>query len=282
MIPTRPTRPSPVDGYSIRTTDDGSDTVVIDRVELDVIDRVEPDVIDRVKLDGVGEVAFHSGCGAVAESRHVYLQNSGVLSSIEDGVAVRLLEVGVGVGLNFLLTADAVRCRTEDELNIGDHDAPPRLSYVGLDSNWLNASVINDLNHGQFLRNEDLRVAMIEVYIGFDSSSTQTHRSFDSACGNVSATFYDQSFFDWCDVHAAVVDPFDAIYFDPFDPATNPELWTTATFERLRDLTRPGGCLTTYCVKVSVRRAMQSAGWDVRRVPGPPGGKREVCVATRT
>jgi len=41
-----------------------------------------------------------------------------------------------------------------------------------------------------------------------------------------------------------------------------------------------GGILTTYCAKGVVRRMLQSAGFNVERLPGPPG-KREILRATK-
>lgn len=40
-----------------------------------------------------------------------------------------------------------------------------------------------------------------------------------------------------------------------------------------------GGMLTTYCAKGAVRRMLQAAGFVVERLPGPPGGKREILRA---
>ena len=43
---------------------------------------------------------------------------------------------------------------------------------------------------------------------------------------------------------------------------------------------KSGGVLVTYAAKGSVRRAMQSAGLIVERLPGPPG-KREMLRAKK-
>ena len=42
-----------------------------------------------------------------------------------------------------------------------------------------------------------------------------------------------------------------------------------------------GGILTTYAAKGSVRRAMQSVGFTVERLAGPPG-KREMLRAVKS
>ena len=49
---------------------------------------------------------FHSDKGAVTESRHVFLEASGVTERVQQGEATTVLEVGFGTGLNFFLTAD--------------------------------------------------------------------------------------------------------------------------------------------------------------------------------
>ena len=73
---------------------------------------------------------------------------------------------------------------------------------------------------------------------------------------------------------------YDLIYYDAFAPAAQPELWTPAVFARLYRSLRPGGVLTTYCVRGQVRRDLRSVGFDVVKLPGPPG-KREMTRATR-
>ena len=44
---------------------------------------------------------------------------------------------------------------------------------------------------------------------------------------------------------------------------------------------KPEGVLVTYAAKGSVRRAMQSVGFNVERLPGPPG-KREMLRAIKS
>lgn len=55
-----------------------------------------------------------------------------------------------------------------------------------------------------------------------------------------------------------------------------------ATIQNRRlEQTADGGILTTYCAKGAVRRLLQSVGFTVERLPGPPGGKREILRATK-
>ena len=50
---------------------------------------------------------YHSTFGAITESRFVFLRNSGVLERFESGQTTRVLEIGFGIGLYFLMIAEA-------------------------------------------------------------------------------------------------------------------------------------------------------------------------------
>ncbi|RMG30503.1 MAG: SAM-dependent methyltransferase, partial [Bacteroidetes bacterium] len=71
---------------------------------------------------------------------------------------------------------------------------------------------------------------------------------------------------------------YNLIYFDAFAPNAQPELWTTEIFSRLFRMCVPGAILTTYSAKGDVRRSLMAAGFEVEKLPGPPG-KREMLRA---
>jgi tRNA U34 5-methylaminomethyl-2-thiouridine-forming methyltransferase MnmC len=73
---------------------------------------------------------------------------------------------------------------------------------------------------------------------------------------------------------------YDLIYFDAFAPRKQPELWNLEVFNKLFNLTSINGTLVTYCAKGQVRRDLESAGFKVERLNGPPG-KREMLRATK-
>jgi tRNA U34 5-methylaminomethyl-2-thiouridine-forming methyltransferase MnmC len=49
-------------------------------------------------------------------------------------------------------------------------------------------------------------------------------------------------------------------------------------FEKLYKLLTPGGILVTYSSKSIIRKAMQAAGFNVTKIPGPHG-KRDMVRA---
>jgi tRNA U34 5-methylaminomethyl-2-thiouridine-forming methyltransferase MnmC len=73
---------------------------------------------------------------------------------------------------------------------------------------------------------------------------------------------------------------FNVIYFDAFGARVQPNLWTEFIFKKMYDSLRLNGILVTYSAKGSVRRNLQSVGFLVERLPGPPG-KREMLRATK-
>ena len=85
-----------------------------------------------------------------------------------------------------------------------------------------------------------------------------------------------QKFFK--DINAT--DAFDIIYFDAFGARVQPDLWTEDIFKIMFNALKVNGVLVTYSAKGSVRRAMQTVGFTVERLPGPPG-KREMLRARK-
>ena len=60
----------------------------------------------------------------------------------------------------------------------------------------------------------------------------------------------------------------DAWYLDGFSPAKNPEMWEPALLFQVAARTAPGGSFATYTAAGFVRRALQTAGFQVKRRPG--------------
>jgi tRNA U34 5-methylaminomethyl-2-thiouridine-forming methyltransferase MnmC len=83
------------------------------------------------------------------------------------------------------------------------------------------------------------------------------------------------------DVLAMQIPEADVVYFDAFAPEKQPELWAKEFFLRIYEAMSEGGVLTTYCAKGVVRRMLQEVGFNVERLQGPAGGKREVLRATK-
>ena len=72
----------------------------------------------------------------------------------------------------------------------------------------------------------------------------------------------------------------DVVFWDPFSPRANPELWTLAAFTALRRLCRSGATVHTYSGATAVRTAMLLAGFAVGIRDDVGEGKQNTCAAT--
>jgi len=249
-IPDRPTFDTADARWQCRITDDGSPTLV------------------QTSTDD----SMHSGCGAVAETRHVYLLGSGAEARIVAGHTTRVLELGFGTGLGWLITAQTAV----------EHRTP--LFYFALESALPPAAVIRQLNWHRFIANHELVDATIQWFADVERANDLQAKIPKLVFGDATLEISLGDAADWCctPIQNPFKEPdqqFDAIYFDPFSPETSPRLWQSDIFSALHGFTKPNGRLASYCVNRRVRDAMTTAGWKVEKIPGPPGGKREVLVA---
>ena len=226
------------------------------------------DDTSRTLLDPISGVAYHSGSGAVAETSHVYLKNSGIFDLLSRGGQASVLEIGFGTGLAMLMTVDvaisagATLCYTAIERELVDIRL---LEQLELEAQIGNASLVE-----RFLQWRQ----RLGQPAGFGAFVWQA-----DVDRQVTIEYQDARLWVWC---SSVRDHYDAIYFDPFAPAVNPELWEADFLAGMHRMLKPSGNLVTYCVSRTVRQLMQSVGFNVQRVPGPVGGKREVLVATKS
>jgi len=65
---------------------------------------------------------------------------------------------------------------------------------------------------------------------------------------------------------------FDRVFFDPFSPKTQPELWSEELFKHIFRVLKPGGMLSTYSCARMARDNMKAAGLIV--TDGPIIGRR--------
>ncbi|MFD2585865.1 tRNA (5-methylaminomethyl-2-thiouridine)(34)-methyltransferase MnmD [Croceitalea marina] len=196
---------------------------------------------------------YHSIHGAVQEAYHVFIKN-GLDQFKNDEIA--LLEVGFGTGLNALITLSEATKRGL------------KIQYEGVEAFPVSMEEVEALNYIETLN-----------LLSFKEHFFLMHQSAWGKRQKITPDFLlfkSQSDFQ----EIAYQNLFNLIYFDAFGYRVQPELWSEAIFEKMFRALKPGGILVTYSAKGSVRRAMQAVGFNVERLPGPPG-KREMLRATK-
>lgn len=208
--------------------------------------------------------SYHSRHGAVTESEHVFL-GAGFDHCIQGQTApqpLRILELGLGTGLNALMTYRSWSA-------VPAARRPP-LEYMALEPHPLHPETLAEMDLAA-----DAGVPLALASALHDRPGALRHQ-VDWQDGARCVRLLQE----WQAFAASETGTFDLIYYDAFAPDSQPELWVEDRFKEAYALLNTGGVLVTYCAKGAVRRAMESAGFLVEKLPGPPG-KREMLRATR-
>ena len=200
---------------------------------------------------------FHSKNGAVTESETVFVVAGGARSRAQSGLSTAILEIGLGTGLNFLLTATEFLA------------AKTRLTYSAIDCRWLPPSLLAPV----FAAVPGLSQPLVEAYLNAMAHADETV-GLSYGLISLKVNFADADKATWPG------ESFDICYLDAFSPAKAAPLWAPEFLARLHAALRPGGQLVTYCAQGHFRRSLAGIGFAVNRLPGPPG-KRHITRARK-
>jgi tRNA U34 5-methylaminomethyl-2-thiouridine-forming methyltransferase MnmC len=203
---------------------------------------------------------YHSKHGAIQETQHVFLQmglhHYASQESFDTTQAIAILEMGFGTGLNALLTFFEAQ---KEKIQI---------QYTGVEAYPISEEEVSAMDYSSLLDEIDAQA----IYTKLHEVSWESQEEITSEFKLIKRK---QRFEEMVDQ-----DQFDIVYFDAFGARVQPELWGEGIFLKMYLALRKGGVLVTYAAKGSVRRAMQAVGFEVERLPGPPG-KREMLRATK-
>lgn len=203
-------------------------------------------------------VPYHSRFGAITESEQVFI-DAGFRHVSAGKQRIRLLETGLGTGLKALMTWLAAE------------QSNTQVDYTALELFPLAPEDVEALNYPDLLEGNpvDLRTRFQRLHQApwEINVALSTHFSLLKKKTPIETFASEQ--------------PFDLVYFDAFAPRTQPELWTEEVFRRMFEALAPGGVLVTYCAQGEVKRRMTRAGFQVERLPGPPG-KQEMTRGWRS
>ncbi|MCF6141033.1 tRNA (5-methylaminomethyl-2-thiouridine)(34)-methyltransferase MnmD [Flavobacterium sp. K77] len=194
---------------------------------------------------------YHSKHGAIQEAQHVFIKNGLALFPDQK---IALLEIGFGTGLNAFITV--LESEKRNQL----------IDYVGVEAYPVAAEEVLQMNYVAELNAND----QLEIFQKMHESNWEEKTVLTS---HFTLTKRKQ-FFENIDDE----DCFDLIYFDAFGYRVQPELWSTAVFEKMYKALKVGGVLVTYAARGVVKRSMIEVGFTVEKLAGPPG-KREMFRA---
>jgi len=205
--------------------------------------------------EGIGE-HYHSKHGALQESKHVFIA-AGLQFAVEcfPDEEIKVLEVGFGTGLNFLMSA--AYCDYHDvKLDYTALEAFP-LRSEELESTGYGEYVLPKIWNGLLLKYGKAMQQAVEVIAGTKLKIIQTY------------------------LHRyQTTERFDIIYFDAFSVQHQPEMWTDEIITHVCQYLKPGGIFVTYAITGKLKRALKAIGFTIEKLPGA-AGKREMLRARK-
>ncbi|WP_246849485.1 tRNA (5-methylaminomethyl-2-thiouridine)(34)-methyltransferase MnmD [Rubellimicrobium arenae] len=190
--------------------------------------------------------------GGLEETRHVFLAGNDLPARFRPGF--RILELGFGTGLNFLVTLRAARAAQV-------------------------AGPVHYTSFEAFPMSPEDRARALAAFPGIASEAAELAQALRGpgpwTFGPLTLTIVEG---DARATLPAWPGPADAAYLDGFSPAKNPEMWEPALLHAVAAKLAPGGRLATYTAAGHVRRALAEAGLTVERRPGF-GTKRHMTTA---
>ncbi len=201
---------------------------------------------------------YHSKHGAIQEAQHVYLK-SGLIYFTErflPTTTINVLEIGLGTGLDALLTAELADCKRQS------------IAYTGLEAYPVKQKEWEMLNYPEQLS----WGKAAEVFSRIHQSPWEETTALTDYFSLYKRQMRFEDFSDRETYHV--------IYFDAFGAQVQPELWEERIFKAMYDSLKSQSVLVTYSAKGSVKRALKAVGFEVEKIPGPPG-KREMLRAVK-
>jgi tRNA U34 5-methylaminomethyl-2-thiouridine-forming methyltransferase MnmC len=196
---------------------------------------------------------FHSLQGAWQESVYVYIQ-SGLDFLPQSLKEISVLEMGFGTGLNALLTLINAQGR--------------RIFYHTLDADPIDEEILSQLSCPQIMDHPECSERFRAIHQAAWGEVVALSPQFSIIKDQVRL----QDFMAPRQFHL--------IYYDAFSFVAQPELWSEEIFKKIYDLCYPGAVFVTYSSKSDVRRTLAAVGFQVQKIPGPPG-KREILRAVK-
>ena len=198
---------------------------------------------------------YYSLDDGMAESIHVFLDGNDLPARFTPGF--HIAELGFGTGLNLAIALASWR----------DSGQSTPLRFTSFEAFPMSAP-----DMARALGVFGCEAALKDVLAGLQAGHRTIHLPdlhFELILGDARETI---AGWDTRDV--------DAWFLDGFAPARNPELWEPGLLAEVARHTAPAGTAATYTAAGAVRRGLETAGFEVTRVPGY-GRKRHMTCARK-
>lgn len=234
------------------------------------------EIRDGTPVSGVFDDVYFSRDGGIAETEYVFLRGNGLPERFTDHAHFKIMELGFGTGLNFLVTWRAF---------IEHAPAHTHLHYFSLEKFPLTpaqlaealaaypelAELTSQLIAAYPLRLPGfhrIHLPRVTLTLGFGEAEVllaalTCHRSLVTPSARSAMT----------GIHA--------FFLDGFAPAKNAAMWSEPIFDAIAAMAAPDATFATFTAAGFVRRGLAARGFAVEKIPGF-GHKREMLVGKKS
>jgi tRNA U34 5-methylaminomethyl-2-thiouridine-forming methyltransferase MnmC len=209
---------------------------------------------------------YHSTHGAIQESKHVFIHH-GLLHWLNNQApsSINILEVGLGTGLNVLLTYLALSTKHI------------HIAYTGLEPFPISWEYIQRFNYTAKLTQ---KTSCPITYQDLKATFEKLHQEAATSSCKLSDRFLLEKSHCSLQDFSAPPNTFDIVYFDAFSPKKQPAMWSFALLQKVYHMMKHHGIMVTYCAKGKLKRDLKQLGMHVESLHGPPG-KKEMTRARK-
>lgn len=208
--------------------------------------------------------AYHSSsAGAYSESLHKFINPCKIKEICSKEKEIHILDVGFGLGYN---VATAIKNCENGIINI--------------------FSIEKDINFLENIKKLDIPENLKSIYNLFFqmekstiSLNGTTYQCFTFKKDNIDLTVIVGDGRDIIKDLKSLNIKFDAIFWDPFSPKVNREMWTVDIFKNVKNIMKSNAILATYSAAISVKKSLLEAGFKIGLIE-PIGRKSPSTVAT--
>lgn len=190
-------------------------------------------------------VTYHSVFGAKGESEYVFIQQSELENRLNTQNEVKIIEIGLGTGLNAWLT-----------YQLAQKYPQTKVLYTAFEIFPLNKDILTP--YYQMLND----AFFAEIIANFPQNTVIDN--FET----------DFRYLSWLDADLPQSTA-DIIFYDAFAPKACPELWTEQAIHKAVNALKSGGIMTTFSITGAIKRMLKTMPVHVY-TPKGFGKKREM------
>ena len=197
---------------------------------------------------------YHSFHGALQESRHVFIEKG--LSDYNEkfnAISIQVLEIGLGTGLNALLTAEWAQVNQV------------AVEMISIEAYPIPSDMVTKLNYPALLGKDHADEWFQSIHGTPWETRSEIHPLFHLRKVNSKLESY-----------PLPSQQFQVIFFDAFAPNKQAELWELDILGKIYNSQATNSYFVTYCAKGQLKRDLKSLGYEVETLEGSPGKKEMV------